>query len=60
MKVNKRITFSLTIEEDEALCTVITMFNNIANDATVSQEIRAHASTILNDLYVFNDDYFED
>lgn len=60
MKVNKRTTFSLSDEEDQALCTVITMFNNIANDVTISQEIRAHASTILNDLYNFNDDYFED
>lgn len=60
MKIKKTIIFALSDEEDNAFCTTLRVFEHIGEDETLPQEIRDRASNILNELYEFCNDYFED
>lgn len=60
MKVICKVTFELETEEDDALCKALRIYERILENETVPQEIRDHASRILDELYEFNSRYLED
>lgn len=60
MKVNHNITFTLSKEEDDALCIAISIYEHVLEEETIPQEIRDHASKILDEIYEFNTRYLDD
>ena len=60
MKTNHITTFTLNKEEDNALCIALSIYEHILEDETIPQEIRDHASKILDEAYEFNTRYLED
>ena len=59
MNINHDITFTLTNEEDNAFSTVISVFEQIVGDETIPQEIRDHASFIIDNLEEFSTNYID-